>query len=367
VKQGYGKAHMAQTVKKIALLRKQPVMRRVLIGLTPCIAGAVYYFGWRSLAAIFFCCVVGFFYEWLFCRWRKEPVTEAVFVTAVFALVMPPGVGWHVMAVGMAFAILFSKEMFGGFAKNIFNPAIVGRCFVYICFPIALTGTWCPPAQGTLGALNRWSTMVNAEGTSARTSATPLAYIKAGRIELVDASDPQAVSVIPVSLKADQHVKLNRWAFWEAMCWGRLPGTMGVTSAVLILIGGIYLYVTKTASRTIILTMVIAYPLMSEILYQLGVEPVMQAMTVMLGGGFFLAAFFMATDPVSSPRTEQAKIAYALIICIATVVIRNFSIFNGGLMFGILFGNMFGPILDYWVKEYWPKKKNLATAKEVNS
>jgi Na+-transporting NADH:ubiquinone oxidoreductase subunit B len=356
---------MAQTIKKQTMLRKQPAMRRVIIGLIPCIAGAVYYFGWRSLAAIVFCCAVGFFYEWLFCRWRKEPVSEAVFVTAIlFALIMPPGVGWHVMAVGMGFAVLFSKEMFGGFAKNIFNPAVAGRCFIYICFPVAMTGTWYPPAQGNLGALTQWSTMVNTDGTSAKTSATPMAYAKAGRIELVNSSDPQAVSVIPIKISEDQHIKIDRWAYWKELFIGRVSGTMGVTSAALILLGGIYLFVTKTASRTIILTMVIAYPLMSEILYQLGVEPVPPGLSVMLGGGFFLAAFFMATDPVSSPRTEQAKIAYALIICIAALVIRNFSIFNGGLMFSILIGNMFAPILDYAVKEYWPKNK-AAAAKEA--
>lgn len=355
---------MAQTVKKTTLLRKQPAMRRVLIGLTPCVAGAVYYFGWRSLAAIVFCCAVGFFFEWLFCRWRREPVSEAVFVTAVlFALVMPPGVGWHVMAVGMGFAILFSKEMFGGFAKNIFNPAIAGRCFVYICFPVALTGTWYPPAQDAMGALTRWSTMTTADGTSAKTSATPLAYAKAGRLEPVAFSDAQTVSIIPVSISEDQHVKISRWTFWKTLFIGRLPGTMGVTSALLILIGGIYLYSTKTASRTIILTMIITYFVLSELFFRLGVKPVPMGLSAVLGGGFLLGAFFMATDPVSSPRTEQAKIAYAIIICICTLVIRNFSIFNGGLMFSILIGNMFTPILDYAVKQYWPKKPAAAAAR----
>jgi Na+-transporting NADH:ubiquinone oxidoreductase subunit B len=352
---------MAQAVKTISILRKQPAMRRVILGLIPCIAGAIYYFGWRSLAAVVFCCVIGFFYEWLFCRWRKEPVSEAVFVTAVlFALVMPPGVGWHVMAVGMGFAVLFSKEMFGGFAKNIFNPAVAGRCFVYICFPVALTGSWYPPAQESLGALNRWSTMTTVDGVSAKTSATPLAHAKAGRLLPVSSSDPQSVSSVPFSMTEDQTIKINKWAFWKTLFVGRMPGTMGVTSAGLILLGGIYLYFTKTASRTIILTMIITYFCLSELLFQLGIKPVPMGLSAVLGGGFLLAAFFMATDPVSSPRTEQAKIAYAIIICICTVVIRNFSIFNGGLMFSILIGNMFAPILDYAVKEYWPKKKPAA-------
>ena len=142
---------MAQAQKKQTLLRKQPAMRKVLLALVPCIAGGWYYFGIRSLAMVLFCCAWGFFLEWLFCRNRKEPVSEAIFVTAaLFALVMPPGAGWYVMAVGMAFAVIFSKEVFGGFGRNIFNPALAGRCFVYICFPVALTGAWSPPATATV-------------------------------------------------------------------------------------------------------------------------------------------------------------------------------------------------------------------------
>ncbi len=353
---------MAQTVKKSPVFRKQPIMRKMLIALIPPIAGSVYFFGWRSLVMILFCCAAGWLYEWLFCRWRKEPVSEAVFVTSIlFALAMPPGVGWHILAVGMGFAVLFSKEMFGGFGKNIFNPAIAGRCFVYICFPIALTGIWYPTAEGPWGGLKQWTTMVNADGTSAKTSATPLAHLKAGRIELADSSDAEALRVVPARLGADEHVKVNQWSLWKTLLVGNLPGSMGVTSAILLLTGGIYLYLTKTASRTIILTMTISYFVLNEVLYQLG-APVPRGLSSILGGGFFLAACYMATDPVSSPRTEQAKIAYSILICVCALVIRNFSIFNGGLMFSILIGNMFAPIMDYAVKTYWPKKKAPAAA-----
>jgi Na+-transporting NADH:ubiquinone oxidoreductase subunit B len=359
---------MAQMAKTKSMLRKQPTMRRMLIAMLPPVIGAIYFFGWRSLAVILFCCAVGLFYEWLFCRWRKEPISEALFVTAsLFALAMPPGVGWHVLAVGMGFAVLFTKEMFGGFGKNIFNPAIAGRCFVYICFPIALTGTWYPPAQGTWGAMRQWSTMVSADGVSTKTSATPLAHAKAGRIELVGSVDTEAVTIVPIRVSDDQYIKINKWSWWKTLFVGNLSGSMGATSAGLLLLGGIYLYITKTASRTIILTMIITYFVLNELCYQLGVVPVPPGLSAILGGGFFLAAFFMATDPVSSPRTEQAKIAYSIIICVCALIIRNFSIFNGGLMFSILIGNMFAPILDFAVKEYWPKKRTVTIAAEATA
>ncbi len=357
---------MAQAQKKQTLLRKQPAMRKVLLALMPCVVASVYYFGWRSLAMILFCCGVGFLLEWLFCRARKEPVTEAVFVTAVlFALVMPPGVGWHVLAVGMTVAVIFSKEVFGGFGRNIFNPALAGRCFVYVCFPIALTGMWEPPAQGPAGALTKWS-VVSVKDTVANTSATPMAHFKAGRLTLgPDAENAESVSEIPFKITDDDTYQISRKTLFKGLALGRISGSMGVTSALLILIGGIYLYWKKIASRTTILSVIITYAVLNQVLYWCGVEPVPGAWPAVLGGGFLFGAFFMATDPVSSPRTESGKIFYGILIATATLVIRNFSIFNGGLMFSILLGNMFAPIIDYGVKSFQDKQKAKLKAKEA--
>jgi len=131
---------------------------------------------------------------------------------------------------------------------------------------------------------------------------------------------------------------------------GRIAGTMGVTSALLILIGGSYLYFTKTANRTLIITVVATYAVLNQALHWLGVEPVPGALPAVLGGGFLFGAFFMVTDPISAPSTQGGRIAYAMLIAVCTLIIRNFSIFNGGLMFSILIGNMFGPILDHAAK-----------------
>jgi Na+-transporting NADH:ubiquinone oxidoreductase subunit B len=355
---------MTKAPSKASLLRKQPAMRKVLLGLVPCAAGSVYYFGWRSLAMIAFCCAWGFLLEWLFCRTRKEPVSEAVFVTAVlFALIMPPGVGWHVLAVGMGFSVIFSKEVFGGFGRNIFNPALAGRCFVYICFPVALTGVWQPPASAPPGALTRWTTAVWPDGTDATTGATPMAHLKAGH--LVRSSDADAFDSIPYRVGDQEQIKISNPALLKAQLFGTISGTMGVTSALLILIGGVYLFWTKTASRTTILSVILTYIILNQGLYWLGVKPVPGAWPAVLGGGFLLGAFFMATDPVSSPKTEPGRIFYGILIGIATLVIRNFSIFNGGLMFAILLGNMFTPIIDYGVKAWQERHKSKGIAAEA--
>lgn len=344
-------------------LRKQPAMRKVVLALLPCIFGGWYYFGLRVLAMIVFCCLWGLLLEWLFCRTRKEPASEAVFVTAVlFALVMPPGVGWHVVTIGMAFAVIFSKEVFGGFGRNFFNPALAGRCFVYICFPVALTGQWEPAATGPAGALIKWSNIQGQKRLEATTGATPMAHLKAGRILFTSIDDPDVIEEIPFKIDEKQQVKITKMTLLKGLLGGRISGTTGVTSAILITIGGLYLFWTKTASRTIILSLIIAYAVFNQILYRFGVDPVPGAWPAVLGGGFLFGAFYMATDPVSSPRTEPAKIAYGVMIALCTVVIRNFSIFNGGLMFSILLGNMFAPILDVAVKSWQNRTKNQSIA-----
>lgn len=331
------------------ILQKQAVIRKVLLALLPCVAGSIYFFGWRSLAIIIWAGLVGFITEFIFTRKRNKPVTEAVFVTTtIFALIMPPTVGFHVITIGVIFAVMFSKEVFGGFGKNIFNPAMAGRCFVYICFPLAMTAVWAPAAQGFWGALGKWSTV---DSPDAITSATPMAQIKAGK--LIIANDK---GLSNIELQPDIQIIMPK-KLLSQLFFGRISGTMGVTSTLLILIGGIYLYITKTASRTIIISVIAAYALLNQLLNQFGVAPVPQVWNAVFGAGFLFGAFFMATDPVSAPRTETGKIIYGIIIAICTVVIRNFSIFNGGLMFSILIGNMFAPTLDNIVNHFIKNKK----------
>jgi Na+-transporting NADH:ubiquinone oxidoreductase subunit B len=345
---------VSEATKHRKILAKQLANRHVVFALLPCVFGSVYFFGWRCLFIIVWAALVAFIVEFIFTRYRKEPVSEAVFVTStIFALIMPPTVPLHVATIGVAFAIMFAKEVFGGFGHNIFNPAMAGRCFVYICFPIALTSTWAQPANGPWGALDRWTTAPSADAV---TSATPMTYLKRGQIILEKEDNKEALARIPSKIETEQRVHIRQNRFLLALTFGRISGTAGVTSVILILIGGIYLFYTKTASRHIILSLVVTYAVLNQVLYWLGVEPIAGALPAVLGGGFLFGAFFMATDPISAPKIKPAKVIYGILIGVCTTVIRNFSIFNGGLMFSILIGNMFAPILDYAVKAYRASK-----------
>lgn len=327
---------MSQGKIEGVFLRKQAVMRRVAGACLPCVFGGVYFFGWRVLAVAVVSCLAGLITEYVFCRKRGEPATESVFVTGlIYAIILPPGIGWHVVVIGIVFAVVFAKEVFGGFGRNIFNPAMVGRCFVYICFPVAMTGRWpvSAPLSG-FGALGQWSTAAIAD---AITSATPMAVMKADGVVLQLSS----------------------------LFFGGISGTAGVTSALLILIGGVYLFYTKTASRLIILSTVISYAVINQTLTWMGNDVFHGTLPALLGGGFLFGAFFMATDPVSAPRTKQGKFVYGIMIAVFTTVIRNYSIFNGGMMFSILLANMFSPITDYAFGA-WSKRKKSALAGEVS-
>lgn len=347
---------MADAKKPKKLLRKQPPMTKVLWALVPCIAAGVYYFGWRSLVMIVAAGIIGFITEYIFCKTRNEPVSEAVFVTTtLLALVLPPNVPWHVLAIGTVFAVMFAKEVFGGFGRNIFNPALAGRCFLYVCFPYVLTGVWAPAAQSPQGALAQWSTAPTR--AEAITGATPMGHLKSGKLIVSDDKSQTENWQNEITKDNPEPVYVKPATMLKGLVFGRIAGTMGVTSALMITIGGIYLFWNKTASRATILSVIISYIFWNQILTWFGVPRFYGAVYPLLGGGFLFGAFYMATDPVSSPKRTTSRIIYGIIIGTCTTVIRNFSIFNGGLMFSILIGNMFAPILDYAVDAHKKAKK----------
>ena len=298
---------------------KQPMMRKVLYALAPIILASVYFFGWRAILLIAVSVVFGTLSEWTFKRKAKKPVTEAVFVTAVlYALTLPPATPFWVAAVGIIFGVVFGKEAFGGFGRNVFNPALVGRAFVYVSFPKFLTTEWNLPASGFPGGFGAYLT----PSVDALSTATPLITFR---------STGQLAQYLDVAL-------------------GRISGSLGETSAILIILAGIYLIYTKTASKETMGGVLAGYLAMSTAFYAMGVNQVPHPLFGLMSGGLLFGTVFMATDPISSPKSIEAKWLYGILIGIVTVVIRGFALFAGGIMFAILIGNTFAPILDELVK-----------------
>jgi Na+-transporting NADH:ubiquinone oxidoreductase subunit B len=310
----------AQPVPKPA--RKKPLIKwqrpnvHVIYALAPAAIASVYFFGWRSLLMLAAVCVAGFLTELLYLKATyREPVSSAVFVSCfLYTLSLPPTLPVWIAVVGIVFGIIFGKMVFGGFGRNIFNPALVGRAFIYISFGGPMTAAWVNHVGGGAGGFARFT-------ADAVTQATPLTSLGQG---------------LPVS-------KLS-------MFLGSEPGCLGETSAILLLLGGIYIVYRKFASWRIVLSVFIGMVVLQAALWIAGAGNALDPLSAVIGGGFMMGAWFMATDPVSASQTNGGRWIYGLLIGSLTVLIRTFSIWAEGMMFAILLGNMFAPIIDYYIK-----------------
>jgi Na+-transporting NADH:ubiquinone oxidoreductase subunit B len=315
--------------EKMSEKSKQPVikwldpMKKVMWALSPALAASVYFFGWRVLIMFAVVNAAGFLAEYFFSKHYNEPVSSSVFVTNfLFVMIIPPALPYWMAVIGIVFAVIFGKMVFGGFGKNIFNPALTGRAFLYVTFGSYMTGNWPLPAQGLLGGLVKYT--------------------------------PDAVTSATV-LSTGENIDIT---YYINASLGNIPGSTGETSAVLLLLGGIYLVMKKIASRTIVVWTLAGMLLTQGFLYYTGLAGNFDIPASVLSGGFMLGLFFMATDPVSAPKEENAKLFYGLFIGFITPVIRTFSVWPEGMMFAILLANMFAPLMDMGAKEW--KKRNKA-------
>lgn len=300
---------------------KQKMMRKVTYALIPLILAGIYFYGWRTLTLLIAVTLAGCFVEWIFVRKTTKKISEAVIVTAIlYTLTLPPRVPYYIAIIGIIFGVLFGKMVFGGFGKNPFNPALVGRAFIYVNFPQAMTMEWIEPGKGLFGNLTRYT-------VDTISQSTPMLDFRSSGI-MVDLS--RAIL-------------------------GNISGSIGETSAILIILGGLYLLWTKTAAKETVISVLGSFIVMSLVFYALGVSQVPNPVYGLFTGGILFGAFFMATDPISSPKTSQGRYIYGAIIGVITVVIRGFALFAGGMMFAILIGNTFAPLIDELVKM---RKKN---------
>ena len=232
------------------------MMRQVVVALMPALIGAVYFFGWVSLAVVLLSIITCGLTEWLFVRKSGGKVSEAVFVTAIlFGLVLPPTLPLYMVVLGAVFAIVFGKMAFGGFGANIFNPAMVGRAFVYITFPVQMTNRWIPAANFSdfPGGFAVWKYTSIKESMSAITSATSSHAFLEGAKTL-----PSYWQLFLGNING-QFEKLGELTFIGGGC-------IGETSALLLIIGVLYLLIKKTVNWRLVLSFFGIYFLFQTIL-----------------------------------------------------------------------------------------------------
>ncbi len=262
----------------------------------------------------------GGFWEVLFAVVRKHEINEGFFVTsALIPLIVPATLPLWQLAVAVSFGVVIGKEVFGGVGMNILNPALTVRAFLFFAYPGEISGD------------NAWVAADMAAGVDGFTGATWLsqAAVDAGAVANMD--------------------------WWQAFI-GTIPGSMGETSALACLIGGVFIVVTKVASWRTMAGVTLGTLAIALLFNAVGSET--NAMFSLpfhwhiVLGGWMLGAIFMATDPVSSAFTETGKFIYGVGIGIMVVLVRVVNpAYPEGMMLAILFMNMFAPLIDYFVMQ----------------
>ncbi|MFA8433721.1 MAG: NADH:ubiquinone reductase (Na(+)-transporting) subunit B [Marinifilaceae bacterium] len=267
--------------------------------------------------------VVGLGIEFAFAQMRGHQVNEGFLVSGLLIpMIMPVEAPLWMVAVATAFAVVIGKEVFGGTGMNIWNPALIARAFFFFAYPSKMSGdaVWI------------------AEKADSFSGATPLADAAA----LVDASPAQAQSIMGGALSQT----------WD-MFIGLIPGSIGETSTLAILIGAAILLFTGIGSWRIMLSVFVGGYVMGAIFNVIGVNPYMTEIPAwqhLIMGGFAFGAVFMATDPVSGAQTNTGKIIYGFLIGFMAVLIRVMNAgFPEAMMLAILLLNTFAPLIDHYV------------------
>ncbi len=288
-------------------------MSMVIIGLLPATLAGLYFFGWRILPVIVVSYAAGGAVEVLFGLIRKESINEGFLVTGlIFPLTLPPGIPLWIVAVGMALGVLLGKEVFGGTGHNIFNPALVGRAIIAVGYAKPMTSTWIEPGAGLWGNLGSYLTSPDAV-----TIATPL-----------------------MDAKKQIYTPLGN------MFWGNTFGCIGETCAAAIILGGVFLIIAKVVNWRTVIGILGSFVTLNLIMQVISPGLFAPVRFNVLAGGLLFGAFFMATDPVTSPITAPAKWAYGIFIGCITLLIRSLTVYTEGVMFAILLGNVFAPLFD---------------------
>jgi len=298
----------------------------VLIGLVPAMAAAGYYFRLYALILICTCVISSVVTEWLCNLICKKPNSlgdfSAVVTGVILALSLPPSLPIWAAVIGSVFSIAIGKMVFGGLGSNIFNPAMVGRAFLTASFGMMMT-TWTVPAtiDSTMPRIAPENML------HARTQATPLGWSK-------------------IAIKDRNGAKIFNDEQFEATLIGEVGGCLGETSAIALLIGGLYLLIRRTINFHIPLAVLLSAFVFGSIAYLIDPDAYMQPVFHLTSGGMLLCAFFIATDPVTAPLTRRGMWIFGAGVGTITMLIRIVGAYPEGVMFSVLLMNAVTPLID---------------------
>lgn len=300
----------------------QKIMLRVVYAMIPALLWSVFVFGIDALRVTAIAVVACLAFEYLIQKYMlkiKPSITDgSALVTGILlAFNVPSNLPWWIILIGAFAAIAFGKMPFGGLGNNIFNPALVGRVFLLVSFPVQMT-SWPVPAGS---------------GVDAVTGATPLGIIK----EALNNGVPVAEIASKLPVPADLFL-------------GNMGGSLGEISALLLILGGLYLLFTKVITWHIPVAVIGSAALLSGVFWFANPELYISPVYHVLSGGLILGAIYMATDMVSSPMTPKGQIIFGIGIGVLTILIRLFGAYPEGISFAILIMNAMVPLLNRYIK-----------------
>ncbi len=303
------------------------IMQDVLIALAPSMLVAVYFYGLSAikllLVAVIACMGAEFLIQKYLMRSKVTVTDLSAAVTGVLlALNLPPTAPWWVVVIGSVVAIGVAKMTFGGLGHNIFNPALVGRVFLLVSFPVIMTD-WTVPSS--------WFR----PGVDAVTGATPLSLVKEGLAQ---------------GMTVEQILSVHPDLTYGQMLFARAGGSAGEASALAIVLGFIYLLVRRVIRPHIPVTIILTIAVMTGIFWLIEPSQYTDPLFNILTGGVLLGSVFMATDYVTSPMTAKGMVVYGIGIGVITVLIRFFGSYPEGVSFAILIMNSIVPLLNKYIK-----------------
>ncbi|MGB9742444.1 MAG: RnfABCDGE type electron transport complex subunit D [bacterium] len=308
----------------------------VAFALLPAFAGAIYFYGLRALLITGLSTASALLFDALGQRLFGRKVTlldgSAALTGLLLGFNLPPAVPWWIPVVGSAFATLIAKQFFGGLGHNFINPALAGRAFLVASWPTQLTTTWLAPHGGTISALPPAALTIC---TDAVTTATPLNVLKQGAKLVRPTCDPQLLY---------QH--LQSWSTLKKLFLGTSGGCIGETSALLLLVGGIFLIALRVIDWRIPLSYLLTVAALVLVLPGNKAGLLNYTLFHLLSGGLILGAFYMATDYVTSPLTARGRVIFGIGCGILTVLIRLWGGYPEGVCYSILLMNVATPLID---------------------
>jgi electron transport complex protein RnfD len=300
-------------------------MGDVLISLIPVVLAAVWYFGAGALLIIGAATAGALGTEWLFTRGRKpSPLRDnsALLTGVLLGLILPPGFSLWMAFLGGVAAIGLGKLIWGGLGQNIFNPALVGRAFLQAAFPTAIT-TWTEPSQGLFSVpTSLFASPLMQGSTDAVSAATPLGLAKFS----------------------------NELTAFIQLFSGNIGGSLGETSAFIIILSGIYLGLRRSFDWRLPVSTLLSVAFFSGIIFFALGKPNANPIFMLFSGSLMFGAVFMVTDPVSTPTSPKGAWIFGLGVGFLVVLIRLYGGLPEGVMYAILLMNAVTPYINHYMQ-----------------